>query len=62
MGKAPLPVRGEFRFFVEGGAFWTGGDPIPFEGEGGRGIGFPIAFIGGGFNPSENRRSAGMLR
>jgi hypothetical protein len=23
----PAPVRGEFSFFVEGGAFWTGGDP-----------------------------------
>jgi hypothetical protein len=35
--KAPLvPIWGEFKFFVEGGAFWTGGDPA-------RTLGFPTA-------------------
>jgi hypothetical protein len=24
----PRPIRGEFNAFVEGGAFWTGGDPV----------------------------------
>src|SRR4029450_8319405 len=27
---APLPVRGETRLWLEGGAFWTGGDQIPY--------------------------------
>jgi hypothetical protein len=30
--KSPIFDRGEFRAFVEGGAFWTGGDPIPYNG------------------------------
>jgi opacity protein-like surface antigen len=48
IGKAPAPVRGEFRVFVEGGAFWTGGDPIPFEGGGLEGdfIRGPIVAVG----------------
>jgi Legionella pneumophila major outer membrane protein precursor len=43
--KAP-ETTGEFRAFVSGGAFWTGGDPIPY---GNSGTGFEsIAFGGGG--------------
>src|SRR5436309_9019494 len=30
--KAPVSDRGEWRGFVEGGVFWTGGDPIPYQG------------------------------
>src|SRR5262245_50678420 len=30
--KAPVLDRGEWRGFVEGGVFWTGGDPLPFRG------------------------------
>jgi len=44
--KAPAADRGEFRGFVEGGAFWTGGDPIPYNAPGTSGIDF-----GGGFFP-----------
>ena len=30
--KAPVLDRGEWRGFIEGGVFWTGGDPVPFRG------------------------------
>src|SRR5437868_894109 len=30
--KGAIADRGEFRAFVEGGVFWTGGDPVPFAG------------------------------
>ena len=49
---APLPVRGETLLWLEGGAFWTGGDHIPYEDGlaalfgGGRGLG-GIPLIGG---------------
>jgi hypothetical protein len=42
--KAPAGDRGEFRGFVEGGAFWTGGDPIPYNAPGFNNV----AFGGGG--------------
>jgi hypothetical protein len=41
--KAPIYDRGEFRAFVEGGAFLTGGDPVPYNG----GFGAFIAAITG---------------
>ncbi len=49
--KAPVAPRGEFRVFVEGGAFWTGGDPIQYSGGFGDffgGGGFFVPFFGGG--------------
>jgi Legionella pneumophila major outer membrane protein precursor len=58
--KAKGPERGLFRWTLEAGAFWTGGDPIPFNtgdifGRG-IGIGFPFILlpdiIGGGEDPN----------
>jgi opacity protein-like surface antigen len=48
--KAPAPPadRGEFRAFVEGGAFWTAGDAIPFAARGFEVFSaFPILPLGG---------------
>ena len=55
--KAKGPERGLFRWTLEAGAFWTGGDPIPFNTGDifGGGIGFPlfIPFIPiGGVDPN----------
>lgn len=37
--KAPVPARGQFSFWVEGGAIWSGGDPVyNFYPTGGYGI------------------------
>src|SRR5207249_9999532 len=49
--KAPILETGQFRVFVEGGAFWTGGDPIPFSGSF-FGRGGPILLVDGGVDPT----------
>ena len=54
--SAAAPVRGEFRALIEGGAFWTGGDNIPYSGDifGGLG-GFVLdSVIGDGFLVGED--------
>ena len=45
--KAKGPERGLFRWTLEAGAFWTGGDPIPFNTGDifGRGIGIGFPFF-----------------
>ena len=40
---APIVDRGEFRAYISGGAFWTGGDPVPYNG----GLGAYIAALSG---------------
>jgi hypothetical protein len=48
--KAPAPPadRGEFRAFIEGGAFWTAGEAIPFAARGFEVLSaFPILPLGG---------------
>jgi hypothetical protein len=32
VAAAPIVDRGEFRAYISGGAFWTGGDPVPYNG------------------------------
>jgi Legionella pneumophila major outer membrane protein precursor len=49
--KAVPPPRGETRLWVEGGAFWTGSDRIPFA------AGFGAAFGGGGLGLGSSRIS-----
>jgi hypothetical protein len=42
---APIVDRGEFRAYISGGAFWTGGDPVPYN----EGLGAYLAALGGVF-------------
>ncbi|MFZ1883140.1 MAG: Lpg1974 family pore-forming outer membrane protein [Rhodoplanes sp.] len=45
VAAAPIVDRGEFRAYISGGAFWTGGDPVPYNG----GLGAYIAALSGLF-------------
>jgi hypothetical protein len=46
---APAADRGEFRWFVEGGAFWTDGNAIPYTARGFELLSaFPVLALGGG--------------
>ena len=42
---APIVDRGEFRAYISGGAFWTGGDAVPYN----EGLGAYIAALVGLF-------------
>jgi hypothetical protein len=67
--RAPVPAadRGEFRAFVEGGAFWTAGNAIPYTAPGFEIFGptsiLPLANGGnGGATQVCDRGWAGMLQ